>query len=326
MNDRTFLKTQTVELQRLLELCADDQILATQLRERVHDAERELDAASRIPGELFPSEAVTLPRAAVFLRGGSGVLDSAGIRPALAAEVLVQYENMFVEQALHDERLAAESAGRKRRPRGAANPTLFFTGTPRGSFGLEFVPQFRDDDSLLQIHAKSLASIADALIHVTESNEETLGNSVTVLPPRVLKPLKSFLRTLARYGAELRLAFPDRPSQSVSAAKLQSAAELLEREIEQTDITVEGVFRGVTLDSGDFNLKDDANNLYRGVVAESLSEDDLRRIAALLDQRCIAFMEQTTVHKVGAPAVTSYVLVNAAPSPDRSGRSSSSLP
>ena len=56
---------------------------------------------------------------------------------------------MFVEQALHDERMMAKDAGRNRRPRGSPAPELLFVGTPRGSFGLEFVPQTPDDPTLL---------------------------------------------------------------------------------------------------------------------------------------------------------------------------------
>ena len=110
MNDETFLQVQAVELQRLLDKSADDPILKPQLRRRLDEVVRALQVTKQQPGTLLPKETPVLPRAAIFLRGG-GVQDSEGIRPGLAGEALIQYEKMFTEQALHDERLAAKSAG-----------------------------------------------------------------------------------------------------------------------------------------------------------------------------------------------------------------------
>lgn len=136
MNKQTFLQIQTLELQHLLEAAGDDPILVPQLRERLEDAQTELEESRRQYGTLIPNEPVALPRAAIFLKG-DGVLDSEGIRPALAGEAMIQYEKMFTEQAMHDERDAARKDGRHRRKRGTPKPSLLFTGTPRGSFGLE---------------------------------------------------------------------------------------------------------------------------------------------------------------------------------------------
>ena len=98
---------------------------------------------------------------------------------------------MFTAQAVHDERLAAKTAGRQPAPR-RCYAGLIFTGTPRGSFGLEFVPQITadEDELLVEIHAKSLENVADALTRVVESGsfEEAVGS----VPSPVLQPLKQF--------------------------------------------------------------------------------------------------------------------------------------
>lgn len=79
----------------------------TEPGERHPGDQEELEAVKQEKGSLLPKESVVLPRAAIFLRGG-GVQDSAGIRPSLAGEALIQYEKMFTEQAIHDEREAAK--------------------------------------------------------------------------------------------------------------------------------------------------------------------------------------------------------------------------
>jgi hypothetical protein len=254
MSDQTFLQVQALELRQLLANAGDDPILAPQLRERLGEVEKKLEEARKEPGALLPNVPVELPRAAIFLRGG-GVQGSLGIRAALAGEALIQYEKMFTEQALHDEREAARRAGRQRRQRGTPSPGLLLTGTPRGSFGLEFVPQPTEAGTLLDIHAGSLRNVADAVMRVAESTSDSLEATIAGIPPRVLPPLRMFLTTLVTYGAELRLAFPDLPARSLAPGQLKKASELLEREVKQEVIEVPGVFRGVTRESGVFDLK-----------------------------------------------------------------------
>jgi hypothetical protein len=219
---------------------------------------------------------------------------------------------MFTEQAIHDEREAAKIAGRQRRPRGAPTPGLYFTGTPRGSFGLEFVPQPTEDESLLEVHAKSLGNVANALVLVAGSDSQSLDQAVQQIPSRVLQPLKQFLKTLAQHGAELRLAFHDRPSQSISSVQVQDAAERLDREMKQDEIELHGVFRGVARESGVFDFKTDEGEVITGTVADYFTEDDLERVHLLTNKECIAKLQKTTVSRIsGAPTAT-YVLLDAA--------------
>jgi hypothetical protein len=313
MNKQAFLQIQTLELQHLLESAGDDPILAPQLRERLEDAQRELDEIRRQQGTLIPKEPVVLPRAAIFLQG-DGVPDSEGIRPPLAGEAMIQYEKMFTEQALHDEREAARKAGRHRRRRGTPTPALLFTGTPRGSFGLEFVPQVTEEDSL-EIHAQSLRHVADALVLVAESESRALDDAVNKIPARVLQPLKSFMGTLARHGAEIRLAFPDRPPRSLNVEQVRTAAERLDKEVIQEPETIRGTFRGVTLETGKFDLRTETGEVITGTVADDLTEDELERIALLTNHACIADLQKTTVSKIGGAPTPTYVLLNAQPAP-----------
>jgi len=310
MNDLTFLKVQTLELRRLLESAGDDPIAGPQLRERLAEAEKELQAAQLQQGRLFPRNQYELPRAALFLKGG-GVQGFEGIRPSLAGEALIQYEKMFIEQALHDEREAARNAGRQRRRRGAPTPTLLFMGTPRGSFGLEFVPQSTEEENLLEVHAQSLRNIAEALVRVAGSEAESLDQAIGAIPPRMLQPLTQFLKALANYDVELRLAFHDRPSQSLTAGQIQKAAERLERDVTEKEIEMSGTFRGVTLETGHFDLRIDAGDVITGTVADDLTEEDLERIDALTNKQCKARLLKTTIQGLSGASRSTFMLLNA---------------
>ncbi len=311
MNKLSFLQIQAIQLRQLLETAADDPILSPQLQERLDDVEKEIDSIGHTGGSgLFPPEMPSLPRAAVFLRGG-GVQGSEGIRPALAGESLIQYERMFTEQAMHDEREAARTAGRHRRPRGTPIPGLLFTGTPRGSFGLEFSPQQTADDSTLKVHEQSLRNIAKALIRVGNSDSASLENAIREIPPRVLAPMKRFLKVLAQHGAELRLAFSDAPPEFLTIERVKVASELLERELQEKESDIKGTFRGVTRESGFFDLIDEEGGVITGTVADNLTEEDLERIDKLTNQSCVAHIQKTTVLQKNGDTKSTYLLIDA---------------
>ncbi|HQU45723.1 MAG TPA: hypothetical protein PK867_23115 [Pirellulales bacterium] len=311
MNDRSFLQVQAIQLRQLLGVAGDDPVLVPQLRQRPEDVEdklRKLGAAIERP---FPEAVASLPRVALFL-GGGGVQGSEGIRPGLAGEALIQYEKMFVEQALQDERDAAKQLGRQRRPRGTPVPSLLFTGTPRGSFGLEFIPEPTEDGSLLELHSGSLRHVAEALVAIC-SDDRRPDDAARSIPPRVLWPMKRFFSILAQYGAELRIAFSDAPSQSIDVETVKGAAELLDRELIEEIITARGVFRGLTRESLVFDLLADDGTLVTGAVSTDLDEDDLDRIASLTNDRCIASLQKTTLRQVVGGVRETYVLLDAEP-------------
>jgi hypothetical protein len=309
VNATAFLQIQSIELQRLLDSVGDDPILAPQLRERL----AEVQDARQEKGRLFSKANVVLPRVAIFLRGAA-VEGSDGIRASLAGEALIQYEKMFVQQALHDEREAAKNAGRQRRKRGASSPELLFTNTPRGSFGLEFSPRQTDEQSLLVTHGQSLRHVADAIVKVIRSDDHSLEDAIRAVPARVLQPLRQFLKTLSQHGAELRLALPDAPSVAISAEEISGASERLEREVTQETIKIRGVFRGVTRESGVFDIRLSDGSVITGTVADDLTEDDLERIDVLTNQQCIAELQKTTVNKITGVSTPSHVLLDAKPS------------
>lgn len=314
MTNQTFLQVQATELLRLLEDASDDPILEKQLRLRLEDTQTKLEEARRQVGTLLPKEPIVLPRTAIFLRG-EGVQDSEGIRPSLAGDAMIQYEKMFIQQALHDEREAARQSGRHRRARGSATPALLFTGTPRGSFGLEFTPQPTEEASLV-IHAQSLRNVSNALVLVGESGSGRLDEVVKQIPTGVLRHMKTFMGTLAQHGAEIRFAFPDRPSQSLTVEKVEAAAARLAKDVVQEVTQTNGIFRGLTLESGRFDLKTDAGEVITGTVADQLVEEDLVRISSLTNSPCVATLEKTTVSNIAGAATTNYVLLDAKRGPD----------
>jgi hypothetical protein len=309
MTDRNFLQVQAIQLRQLLGAAGDDPVLVPQLQQRLQDVEDQLRTLETSTGKLFRDVHPELPRVALFFRGG-GVQDNQGIRPGLAGEALIQYERMFIEQALRDEREAARVAGRQRRPRGSPFPGLLFTGTPRGSFGLEFVPQHAEDEGLLSLHARSLENVANALVQVS-SSDRPLDELLRDIPPGVMRSMKKFFNILAQHGAELRLAFSAAPSESITSERIKSASDRLERELDEEDFLAKGVFRGLTRESLVFDLLGEDGTVTTGTIADDLTEDDLDRIDALTNKRCLAKLRKTSIRQVGGGSRETYLLLDA---------------
>lgn len=306
MNRHAISKIQVTELRRLLEEVGDDPILGPQFRERLEEAEEGL--RNNPPPSV--SDSAELPKTAMFLRGG-GVQGSFGVRPALAAEVLTQYERMFTAQALHGEREIAREAGRARRPKGASMPGLWFTGTPHGSFGLEFVPQTPDDPSTQQVYRDAITTVTDALVGIASADSVSADKALASVASSVYKPMRMFLRSLVAHGAELRVAFQGQRSRSISAVQIANAAEQLEREVTHEQVTLAGTFRGVTLHSGYFDFLAEDGREITGEVADELLPEDLENIHQRTNQPAHAVMLVTTIRPVTGETRITYVLVKA---------------
>ena len=123
--------------------------------------------------------------------------------------------------------------------------------------------------------------------------------------------MKRFLKVLAQHGAELRLAFADSPPVSLAIEKVRVASDLLERELQEKETDIKGTFRGVTRESGVFDLIDEEGVVITGTVADNLTEEDLERIDKLTNHPCVARIQQTIVLQVSGVAKSTYLLIDA---------------
>ena len=91
---------------------------------------------------------------------------------------------------------------------------------------------------------------------------------------------------------------------------VRNAAERLVTELNQENIMAEGVFRGVTRESGYFDLNTDFGTLT-GTVGDNLTEEDLERLHSLTHKQCEAYLQRTTVRKIVGSSTPTYVLLDA---------------
>ena len=308
MNHDTFQAAHATDLARLLEGADPESTLAIQLRERLQDVRRNV-------GEEAQSTRAQPLRGAFFLRGDA-VEGIEGIDSRLAGEALKQFARMFEQQAVLDERTVARAeAGRQRRPKGSSQPKLLLTDTPRGSFGFEFMPQSRDAD-LLELHGQTIVRVTEMIIGVAESQNGTSEVLQDDIPAELLAALKAFFKSLAQHKVGLRLATSTGVERQFDIRQVHEAAVRLDRSVTERFEVIRGVFRGVTLNTGDFNLTSEDDEQIAGTADDDLGEDTLKRFNQLLDQQCDAEVLRRTVHRLGGSGESTFKLLEVLPVED----------
>lgn len=120
---------------------------------------------------------------------------------------------------------------------------------PRGSFGLEFVPQVSDDASLLASSTRAIETISETLTKVAGEDEPAAEAAMAALLSAVLEPMRLFMKVLAKHGAELRIAYGTQRSATITSRQVGAAFDRLDREVNETEVVMQGKFRGMTLET-----------------------------------------------------------------------------
>lgn len=250
----------------------------------------------------------TWATSSVFITGG-GVRGSLGIRPRLAGEALVHFEKMYSEQVKADELVAVREVGRQRRSPNTPEPVLLFTNILRGSFGLEFTPAVPAEEGLRETHISALARVTDSLVLIASPDPSEVA--VEGIPPAVLHPMKMFVRALVRNGAELRLADATGREREIKTPQLAVALDRLDRQVKDDDVQITATLRGVTLQTGHFDLLTEEGDLITGVVGSEIPEHSLRQFHELTNKRCDVILRKRTIIYHSRPSDVEYFLLKA---------------
>jgi hypothetical protein len=279
--DRQFLQRELVEMDKLLEVSADDAVMSFALQKRRESLEREM---------LQAPAAHLKPRAVLFF-AGPPILGSQGIDAMFAASILQPFLEMVKTQ------YSSQKHGRvgARGPRkDESEAKLFLTGLPRGSFGLE-LSQPQPGDFI------AAEQLSDVLVRLTEvlasaaDTDERFAVSLDKISPRVLPRLKTFLDVIADENAYLRVESGD-----LKVVLLQDQVRLARDRVSAAKsfdevIKKEGVFRGATLDSWRFDFRPSDGLSIAGRISDEVEEKDVEAMSSLTNRQCLAELRLTTI-------------------------------
>lgn len=292
---REFLKVQLVETQRLRELAGDHPIMSISLAEREDELQEQI---ASLP--LGKKEART-----VLFFSGEPVQGSKGIDANFAGRVLQPFQSMVM--ADYADRYHGVVGARGPRP-GEAQSRMLLTGLPRGSFGLELTRA--DDDELF-----GEEQLADTLSHVTRlvesasRSDEDFAAELDQTDPRVIQNLREFLEVIAKGRAGLRLESGDFRC-AMTPIEANEAYNRVKGTITSDEqIQIQGVLKGVLLESWRFDFVTEDNHAIGGKIDENLTEDQVVALnREFFNTRCIAAMTKTTVLFKNGRVRTTYLL------------------
>jgi hypothetical protein len=173
---------------------------------------------------------------------------------------------------------------------------LLLTGLPRGSFGLE-LSQPQPEDFI------AAAQLSDTLVRLTEviaaaaDTDERFSVSLDHVSPRVLPRLKDFLGIVASNNASLGVESGELKVE-LPVNRLEAALERVgSAKTSDREVTLEGTFRGATLDSWRFDFRTDgeAGEVISGRIAQEVEDEAVTAMIQLTTKPCRAKLREITV-------------------------------
>ena len=296
---RHFLQRDVLEMDRLLELSRGDAIMENALRARKRSLEEEMKATPPGPAK---------PRTILFF-AGPPVLGTQGIDAQFAAAALHPFLEMVKTQ------YSAQKHGRvgTRGPRrDEAEARLLLTGLPRSSFGLE-LSQPQPTDFL------AAEQLSDALVRLTEviasaaNTDENFAVALDKIEPRVLPRLKEFLEVVASQNAYLRVQSGDLNIELDAERVAQARERVGAATTSDKPLTIQGTFRGATLDSWRFDFRTADGQTISGRIADEVDDAEVERMLALTNHPCRADFRETTITTRDGAQRVRYELVALSP-------------
>jgi len=185
---------------------------------------------------------------------------------------------------------------------------LMITGLPRGSFGIELTQPDPETFFSSQICTSSLSRVI-SLIEAAAKSDEAFDAEVGKVTPKVLPHLKVFLKAIADERAGVRLVAGDLEV----VVENEKAYEAFERvsQVEEAaeEITVDGFFRGGTIDSGRFDFLTKTNEQISGTFGEDVTEEQITKMDHQTNQPCVGIFRIVTITPPGGKPRKRYVLL-----------------
>lgn len=275
------IKAQIVDTQRLLEMVLDHPIMSEGLAERLTLLKQEL--------ELLPKESFE-PSVQLLFSGGA-VFGSQGIKSSFVSKTISPFQEMVKTQVAL---LRFGRVGQRGQSKKGANTDLYLTALPVGSFGVELC-QLEANDLFDSIDVSKAMKDVMKLVVNSASDDETFESSIENTPKRNLIKLKNFLQEIVNENSILKMESGELgielPKEKIIEA-FQRVSSVID---EEKEIIINGIFRGLLLDSGKFEIQDEEGKRISGLISEDLNEKQLIEYdKSFLNINCILHLR---VHK-----------------------------
>jgi len=290
------IKAQIVDTERLFELVKNHPIMAGGLREKLEDLKKQL---TEIPDEIIE------PKIRLLFSGGA-VKGSLGIKSSFIGKTLHPFQEMIKTQSALVRFGNVAKRGQAKR---SVSTELFITSLPTGSFGVELCKLESEDLFAEHDVAHAMQQIMDLVRHTSES-DTIFEDSIKRVPKRNLTNLRKFLKEVAEEHSFLKMESGDL-SIEISDNDIQEAYSRVSAAIEEeTEIFIQGTFRGILLDSGRFEVLNENGLKISGFISDALSEEELIQFDQdFLNQNCRIHLRELKIKFKTGNENTDYELL-----------------
>jgi hypothetical protein len=298
--EREQIKAQIIDTERLLSMVESHPIMSYSLRSKLEDLQSRL--------KEFPENAIEAKIRLLF--SGNAVKGSLGIKSKFLSETLKPFQELVKTQTAL---VRFGKVGKRGKNKESVNSELYLTALPTGSFGVELSQLetnnlFAEEDVATAIH--QVMELIEAATNSDETFEEILGNT----PVRNLNNLKSFLRQIDEEDSILKLESGTFELE-IPEEKIHQGFERVNAATnEDEELLINGILRGILLDSGKFEIQDDDGYRYTGFVSTDIPEEEVIRYnVEFLNQPCVIHLRKSKTQFISGTEKTSFELLQVQP-------------
>jgi hypothetical protein len=259
----------------------DHPLMSEGLAERLSLLKQELES---LPKESFE------PRIQLLF-SGNAVVGSQGIKSTFVSKTLTPFQEMVKTQVAL---LRFGKVGKRGQAKNGANTELYLTALPVGSFGVE-LSQLESNDLFESIDVSKAMKDVMSLVVNSATDDATFEASIEQTPKRNLTNLKKFLHEITNEKSVLKIESGELGIE-LAKEKIVEAFQRVSATIdEETELIINGTFRGLLLDSGKFEIQDEEGQRISGFISEEIEEHQLIEYdKKFLNSNCIIHLR---VHK-----------------------------
>lgn len=290
------IKAQILDTERMLKLVGEHPIMSDSLKDKLNSLKERL--------ANFPKDLIEPKIRLLF--SGNAVKGSIGIKSRFVSKTMKPIQELIKTQTAL---VRFGGVGNRGQAKNSANSELYLTALPTGSFGVELSQLEHNDLFDEEDVSKAIKQVVELIEASTESDEE-FEKAIENTPKRNLANLKSFLKAVSDANSILKLETGSF-GVSISEKEVKEGFERVNAtNNEEDEIFINGVLRGILLDSGKFEIITGEGNLINGIINPEITEEQLIEYdRKFLNKECRIHL---TVHKttfITGREKTSYELI-----------------
>ena len=294
------LQADLVGIEGLLAITPDDPLATPLMQSRASELREEIAKTNGVNTKI--------PETEIFF-GQGPVIGSKGIEAKFAGQVLNRFQDIVSNH------FAAKFLGilrRAGRPRGEMDSKLYLTALPTGSFGLQLTQPHVEDFVAAGQLALAMEEITD-LVAAAGKDDQTFDQMLESVHGRVLIPLREFLETLSKAGADCKMFSGLKRAELKKEQVTQAYDRAAAAKTKQDDLSLDGTFCGTLLRSGRFEFEPQGQSVLSGWLAEDVSEEQAIEMENLVGKPAHALLRATTISTKSGARRPTYELISLKP-------------